>query len=70
MATPTLVWSARPNNRNFTVWTLDENVCHLVDTIFSKKVPRTDRLQFRGRKVFYTPSNEYREFLVRIRNIK
>jgi len=70
MAAPTLVWSARPNNRNFTVWTLDESVDNFMNAVFSKKAPRTDRLHFRGRKVFYTPSNEYREFLVRIRNIK
>jgi hypothetical protein len=69
---PTLVWSAKPNNPNILVYSLENSVSQFVDAVFSAKRQsfKTDRLIRRNGKLYYNPSDEYREYVVRIRRIK
>lgn len=69
---PTLVWSARPNNPDVLIYSIDEATSSLIENIFNKKrkLIRTDRIEFRHGKLHYKPSNEYREYIVRLKKIK
>lgn len=71
MRNSTLVWSARPNNPEVLIYSFDEAASSLIDNIFNRKRKqvRTDRIEFRHNKLHYKPSNEYREYVVRLKKI-
>ena len=48
-----------------------QNCSKLIDAIFHYKARplRTDRVKFKGGKLFYSPSKEYREYVIRMKKI-
>ena len=71
MRNATLVFSARPGNRDLLVFPDFTSGNNLIDAIFALKKPtRTDRLVFENGKIYYKQSEEYKSFVVRMKKIK
>ena len=51
---------------------ISQHCSDFIDAVINakRKVVRTDRLNYHRGKLFYTPSPEYREMVVRIKKIK
>lgn len=61
-------WCDRRNILKYEDGTLDKAVNSLIDNIFQSK--KSNRVEIRNNKYYYTPSNEYKSFVVRMRKIK
>jgi hypothetical protein len=75
MQNATLVYSSKwYERRNILVYedgTSNKSVNKLIDDIFYlKKSRKNNRVQFINNKYCYTPSNEYKTFVVRMKNIR
>lgn len=72
MRNATLVYSSKWCDRrsvlSYEDGTLNRAVNSLIDNIFYAK--RSNRVEIRNNKYYYTPSNEYKSFVVRMRKIK
>jgi len=72
--TSTLVWSAKPNNPDVLIYTLEDPIVSFVEALFSykskRKPVRTDRLFHKNGKLYYNASDEYKAYVVRMKNIK
>ena len=68
----TLVYSSKWYDRShiltFEDGTTNKAVNKLMDNIFRSK--RSNRVEIRNNKYYYHPSDEYKSFVVRIKNIK
>ena len=67
----TLVYSTKTANKSFILSSGDTllNSCNLIDAIFAAR-RAVARLKYNGRHLYYTPSNEYQQFVVRMKKIK
>lgn len=61
-------WCDRRNILKYEDGTLNRAVNSLIDNIFQSK--KSNRVEIRNNKYYYTPSNEYKSFVVRMRKIK
>lgn len=69
MRNATLIWSSMDHERsNILVLDHTDHATRLFHKIFSESEKK--RLVITKNKYFYAPSNEYKEFVTRIKNIK